>query len=250
MAHSKRALVLPSDPVVLEALRRRFWKYATPGDPRDCWEWRGFRSANGYAGFGMNGSPTAAHRVSLALSGVPLPANTLVRHLCHNRICVNPSHLALGTHADNMRDMVEAGRQAVGGRNGSVLYPDRLARGDAHYSRRMPWRLARGDRNGSRLHPERMTRGDAHWARQDPQRVSAIHRRKYRERPELLAHVRGSRNGHSKLTERDVLAIRSRYGSGETQVALAAAFGVSQTNISDIIRRRTWAHLSSETVAR
>ena len=28
----------------------------------------------------------------------------VVRHRCHNRLCVNPEHLELGTQADNKRD--------------------------------------------------------------------------------------------------------------------------------------------------
>ena len=41
-----------------------------------------------------------------------------MRHINHNKLCMNPSHLRLGTIADNNRDMVEAGRQARGINNG------------------------------------------------------------------------------------------------------------------------------------
>ena len=54
----------------------------------------------------------------------------------------------------------------------------------------------------------------------------------------------GERQGASKLTEPDVLAIRDAYVvSGDEQGQIAARYGVTQTTISDIIHGRTWAHL-------
>lgn len=40
--------------------------------------------------------------------------NTVIRHTCDNKLCINPSHLIPGTHADNVRDMIERKRKAVG----------------------------------------------------------------------------------------------------------------------------------------
>jgi hypothetical protein len=54
---------------------------------------------------------------------------------------------------------------------------------------------------------------------------------------------RGTNHGKAKLTESLAREIRCRYASGETQDALAAEFGVSQTCVSVLIRRKTWRHV-------
>ena len=54
----------------------------------------------------------------------------------------------------------------------------------------------------------------------------------------------GERVGTSKLTESDVIEIRNSRGK-ETQVSLAARFGVSQSLISAIQTNQWWKHVSS-----
>ena len=57
-------------------------------------------------------------------------------------------------------------------------------------------------------------------------------------------HVRGDRVGTAKLTEAAVLEILQRYGTGGvTQKALAAEFGVRQSQIQAIVNGRAWKHV-------
>ncbi len=60
----------------------------------------------------------------------------------------------------------------------------------------------------------------------------------------VLPNVRGERMGSSKLTEATVLKIRDMYSSGEwTLRALGKEFGVTNSNISSIVSRKTWTHI-------
>ena len=51
----------------------------------------------------------------------------------------------------------------------------------------------------------------------------------------------GKNNSQAKLTEENVRAIRA---DARSQLAIAAAYGISQTNVGFIKRRITWQHVS------
>ena len=74
-----------------------------------CWEWQG-RLSNGYGIVRINCYPELAHRHSYRLFIGKIPGEMFICHKCDNRKCVNPEHLFIGTHQDNMDDMVAKGR--------------------------------------------------------------------------------------------------------------------------------------------
>lgn len=93
----------------------RFWKYVVKTET--CWIWTGALSEAGYGQFSHLGKQCVASRVSFELA-FPDKKEDLqtsdVLHKCDNPNCVNPEHLFLGTHLDNMRDKVKKGRQHRG----------------------------------------------------------------------------------------------------------------------------------------
>lgn len=68
-----------------------------------CWNWIGAVS-KGYGRMRVFGRSYKAYRFSYERANGPIPKGLHVLHKCNNGLCVNPDHLRLGTHYDNMQD--------------------------------------------------------------------------------------------------------------------------------------------------
>src|SRR5690349_18919994 len=80
-----------------------------------CWEYAGLRNLHGYGTFQYRGRTRTVHRAAYEVHFGPIPPGMCVCHKCDTPACINPAHLFLGTHRENMLDMCRKGRN-MGGR--------------------------------------------------------------------------------------------------------------------------------------
>ena len=96
---------------IREAAWKRFQKNVDqrgtmqPHMTTPCWIWTAtYKGDGGYGRLSVNGDLVKAHRYAYQLYIGPVPSKMEVMHECDNPSCVNPQHLRLGTHQENMRD--------------------------------------------------------------------------------------------------------------------------------------------------
>jgi len=80
----------------------RFWSKVV-ALANGCWEWNGHRDRLGYGRFMVERRPRLTHRLAFEELIGPIPDGLEPDHLCRNTSCLNPTHLELVTHAENIR---------------------------------------------------------------------------------------------------------------------------------------------------
>lgn len=94
------------------SLLQLFCSHVLVGD--GCWNWTARLDKDGYGSIKHNHKVLRAHRVSWQLFRGEIPEGMYACHSCDNPRCVKPSHLFLGTPADNMQDRDRKGRHRCG----------------------------------------------------------------------------------------------------------------------------------------
>lgn len=95
----------------IDSVTQRFIRFINFNPhPQGCWLWTGTTHRKGYGLFSFHGKKILAHRVAMTLFGEEPAPGGLVLHSCDNPRCVNPSHLRLGSYADNALDRAKRDR--------------------------------------------------------------------------------------------------------------------------------------------
>ena len=96
-----------------KSLQERFDEKFIPEPNSGCWLWLGSLNSTGYGAFYIPPKRMGAHRAAYEIYIGQVPEKKFVLHSCDMPCCVNPNHLFLGTHQENMNDMLRKGRSAL-----------------------------------------------------------------------------------------------------------------------------------------
>ena len=103
-------------PEIMSRFESKIWIH-----PNGCWK---TNTTQRYASFFINGKTELAHRVSFYIYIGNIEYKKHVLHRCRNK-CLNPSHLYIGTHKDNMKDRIEDGTSNIGFKHGKAIFNEK-----------------------------------------------------------------------------------------------------------------------------
>jgi len=116
-------MIMQLEIILSEKDIERFWSKVDKKADEECWEWLAYKNTKGYGRVGIKNKLYKAHRVAWVATNGEIPAHEsyhgiCVCHKCDNPSCVNPAHLFLGTHEENVKDMVKKERGVMPDKNG------------------------------------------------------------------------------------------------------------------------------------
>ena len=74
-----------------------------PNSVTGCWEWIGARDSRGYGNIRVQRRVRKAHRFLYELVRGPIPAGLECDHRCRVAWCVNPAHIEVVSHVENVQ---------------------------------------------------------------------------------------------------------------------------------------------------
>lgn len=88
------------------SIEDRFWSKVNIGSSDECWLWQKHVINSGYGLYSISHEVhILAHRMAWMITNGEIPSGYEVSHKCANRLCVNPEHLYLSSHAQNLNEV-------------------------------------------------------------------------------------------------------------------------------------------------
>lgn len=214
-----------------------FWSRIKKMGENECWDWVGRISTSGYGTMGFKGKEMiATHIALLVIDGVDVPSGMEVCHCCDNPKCVNPNHLFIGTHMDNMRDMSNKWRAS--------RWKAKLTDDQVREIRILKKRGCSNSSLGLQFGLDETTISNVANYRSygwvDPENLT---------RSPLCKNVLIKGEGHgvlARLTPDDVRKIRQMKLDGYLHKDIAVMFKVGLTVVTNIINYKKWKHVDPE----
>lgn len=218
---SEKRIITPEE--VMEKTPERFWSKIKFAGEKECWEWQACIGSHGYGEVSAwpNGRTTSHRFMFDKIFGIPV--GMWVLHECDNKECCNPNHLFLGTHQDNITDMVKKGRGARGSKQAIAV----LTEADVVEIKQMLLRKVRLSEIATIFKISRSV-------------ISNIRRGIAWKHVDIGSPMPYLRKGNPKLTADKVRLIKMRLSLGETHRSIAKAFNISQPIITSINTGKIW----------
>lgn len=222
--------------------QERFWsKVDKSAGDSGCWVWVGVAFDDGYGAFKAGGKTYRAHRASFAMTNNSDPGDLVVRHSCHNPLCVNPSHLSAGTVEDNTADMVKAGRgkSCMFDANDVIDIRESYKKGESIHS------IA--DRYSVReVNIDHLISGKTYWHVREgldpsiPKPVKKKNGTNPKSTNGFHHRLSGQDQPNAKLSNDEIVDIRQMYRDGVSSSEICQLAGISHTSFSSIVRGKSY----------
>lgn len=212
-----------------------------------CWEWTGLKGKSGYGAVFFRGKIWRTHRLSWFIKHGKIPDKIEICHDCDNPPCLNPAHLFMGTHLENMQNAKhkkrlvshqgeDHGCSKLNEKQVTEIRSRYVANTNSVHILAKEFKVSKST--------ILLIATNRIWKHIPMPKEPSIARKKKIIRENGFKALFGSDHCNAKLDDETVKRIRADYASGiGGHGFLAKKFGVHKCTIQCVVTRKTWKHV-------